>query len=150
MTTMDTMSQQALQIGQALLTAFNDADWPRFREMLAPTIVYEETGTGRRLEGVEAYMAALAGWKEAIPNARGSIRQSLASGDTAMFELVWEGIHSGPLETPGGPIPASGKQIYVQAALVSTVQNGKVTGVRHYLDVLTLLQQIGAMPAPGG
>jgi ketosteroid isomerase-like protein len=29
------------------------------------------------------------------------------------------------------------------------VQDGKVTSVRHYLDVLALLQQIGAMPAPG-
>jgi steroid delta-isomerase-like uncharacterized protein len=149
MTTTDTKSQQALNIGQALLEAFNDADWPHFREMLAPSVVYEETGTGRRLEGADAYMAALAAWKQAIPDARGKIRQSTASGDTAMFELVWEGTHSGPLETPGGPIPASGKHIYVQAALASTVQDGKVTSVRHYLDVLTLLQQIGAMPAPG-
>jgi steroid delta-isomerase-like uncharacterized protein len=149
MTTMDTMSLQALQIGQALLEAFNDADWPRFRATLAPGVVYEETGTGRRLEGVEAYMAALAGWKQAIPDARGSIRQSIASGDTAMFELVWEGTHTGPLESPGGVIPASGKQIYVQAALASTIQGDKVVSVRHYLDVMTLLQQIGAIPAPG-
>ena len=149
MTTTDTKSQQALQIGQALLEAFNDADWPRFRERLAPDVVYEETGTGRRLEGAEAYMAALEGWKRAIPDARCTIRQSIASGDTAMFELVWEGIHSGPLESPGGASPASGKQIYVQAAFASTVQGDKVTSVRHYLDVLTLLQQIGAMPAPG-
>ena len=46
MTTMDTISLQAMQIGQALLEAFNDADWPRFRELMAPGIVYEETGTG--------------------------------------------------------------------------------------------------------
>ena len=44
---------------------------------------------------------------------------------------------------------ASGKQIFVQAALASTVQGDRVVSVRHYLDVFTLLQQIGAIPAPG-
>jgi steroid delta-isomerase-like uncharacterized protein len=149
MTTTDTRGQQALQIGQALLEAFNDTNWPRIREALAPDVVYEETGTGRRLEGTEAYMAALEGWKRAIPDARCTIRQSIASDDTAVFELVWEGTHSGPLESPGGTIPASGKRIRVLAALASTVRGDKVTSVRHYLDVFALLQQIGAIPAPG-
>jgi steroid delta-isomerase-like uncharacterized protein len=149
MTTTDAKSQQALQIGQALLEAFNDANWPRFREMLAPEVIYEETGTGRRLEGVEAYMTALEGWKRAFPDARCTIRHSMASGDTAVFELVWEGTHSGPLEGPGGAIPASGKRIRVPAALASSVQSEKAISIRHYLDVLALMQQIGAIPAPG-
>jgi steroid delta-isomerase-like uncharacterized protein len=149
MTTADTTSQQALQIGQALLEAFNDTDWPRVREGLSPDVVYEETGTGRRLEGIEAYMAALEGWKRAFPDARCTIRHSLASGDTAVFALMWEATHTGPLESPGGAIPASGKRIRVPAALASTIQSNKATSVRHYLDALSLLQQIGAIPAPG-
>jgi steroid delta-isomerase-like uncharacterized protein len=148
MTTTGASGQQALQIGQALLEAFNDANWPRFREALAPEVVYEETGTGRRIQGTEAYMTALEGWKRAFPDARCTIRQSIASGDTAVFELVWEGTHSGPLESAAGTIPPSGKRIRVPAAFASTVQGDKATSLRHYLDVLALLQQIGAMPAP--
>jgi hypothetical protein len=29
------------------------------------------------------------------------------------------------------------------------VQNGKLTEMRHYLDVFTALQQMGAIPTPG-
>ena len=147
MTTADTTD--ALQLGQLLLEAFNEANWPRFREALAPDVTYEETGTGRRLEGTEAYMAALEGWKRAIPDVHCTIRNRIAAGDTAGFELVWEGTHSGPLDSKGGAIPASGKQIRVLAALASTSQGNKVKSVRHYLDVLTLLHQIGAIPSPG-
>jgi len=146
MTTADGTSQQALRVSQSLLEAFNDADWTRYRELLAPDIVYEETGTGRRIEGTEAYLVVLEVWKRGIPDARGTIRHSLASGDTAVFELLWEGTHSGPLESPGGVIPASGKRIRVPAALVSTIQGGKAKSIRHYVDVLSLLQQIGAVP----
>jgi predicted ester cyclase len=112
-------------------------------------VVYEETGTGRRLEGPDVYIAALEAWKRAIPDVRGTIRHSTASGDTAVFELMWEGTHTGALDSPGGTIPASGKRVHVPAALASTVQGDKVREVRHYLDVLSLLQQIGAIPAPG-
>ena len=41
----------ALQLGMDALEAFNAAGWSRYRGLLAPEIVYEETGTGRRLEG---------------------------------------------------------------------------------------------------
>jgi steroid delta-isomerase-like uncharacterized protein len=148
-TTAGTTGQQALQLGQALIESFNQGDLARFRGMLAPDVVYEETGTGRRLEGADAYIAALESWKRAIPDATGTIRKSVADGDTAMFEVVWEGTHSGPLESPAGAIPASGKRVRVPAVVASTVRGDKVTSVRHYLDVLSLLQQIGAMPAGG-
>ena len=39
-----------------LIDAFNEADWERFRAVLAPDAVYAETGTGRRVEGEDAYV----------------------------------------------------------------------------------------------
>ena len=37
-------------------------------------------------------------------------------------------------------------QIRVEASLWARFDGGKVRNVQHYLDVLTLLQQIGALP----
>ena len=73
------MSHTATDINQAaadLTHAFNDADWDRFRNRLAPELVYNETGTGRRAEGVDAYLALCQGWKEAMPDVSGTIRKS--------------------------------------------------------------------------
>jgi len=70
--------------------------------------------------------------------------REFASGDTAVFELVWKGVHSGPLQTPTGTIPASNKPIEMSACEFVQVDGGKVKSISHYFDMLTLLTQIGA------
>ena len=131
------------------IDAFNKDDWQRFSAGLAPDVRYEETGTQRRVHERDAYVQLCQGWKHALPDAKGTIRNIVASGTTVVTEVTWEGTHTGPLEAPGGPLPPSGKQIAVQAALWLTFQENQIQEIHHHLDVLSLLQQIGAIPAPG-
>ena len=108
------MSHTATDLNQAaadLTHAFNDADWDRFRNRLAPELVYNETGTGRRAEGVDAYLALCQGWKEAMPDVSGTIRKSVAADGTVAQEVLWEGTHTGPLQTPAGTIEATGNRV---------------------------------------
>jgi steroid delta-isomerase-like uncharacterized protein len=135
-----------IQASADLIDAFNEADWERFRGVLAPDTVYTETGTGRRVEGADAYMALCQGWKVALPDVRGSIRGAIATEDQVAQEILWEGTHTGPMETPGGTLPPSGAQISVEASLWVRFHGDKAREVHHYLDVLSLLQQIGAIP----
>jgi steroid delta-isomerase-like uncharacterized protein len=135
------------QLAADLIDAFNKADWERFRGTLAPDAVYAETGTGRRVEGADAYVQLCQGWKVALPDVRGTIRGAVASGDTVAQELLWEGAHTGPMQTPGGTLEPSGARISVEASLWARFDGDKAREVHHYLDVLTLLQQIGAIPA---
>ena len=136
------------QAAAELIDAFNEADWERFRGVLAPDAVYAETGTGRRVEGADAYVELCQGWKDALPDVRGTIRGALAGDDTVAQELLWEGTHTGPMQTPGGILESSGARISVEASLWARFEGGKAREVHHYLDMLTLLQQIGAVSAP--
>jgi hypothetical protein len=43
------------------IDAFNRADWSRLRPLLASDFLYTETGTGRRVEGADAYFELLDG-----------------------------------------------------------------------------------------
>ena len=138
----------AAQVAGELVAAFNAADWPRFRATLADDLVYEEAGTGRRVQGGDAYLQLSRGWKEAFPDAAGEVRTVIVDGETVAQELEWTGTHTGPMAGPAGPIPASGKRVRVAGTLWYTFREGKVRSLRHHLDVLTLLQQIGALPAP--
>jgi hypothetical protein len=69
------------------------------------------------------------------------------SGDTAVLELVWKGVHTGPLQTPTGIIPASNKPVEMPACQVIQVDGGKIKSASHYFDMLTMLTQIGASAA---
>ena len=134
------------QAATDLIEAFNRADWERFRGLLAPDVVYAETGTGRRVEGADAYLQLVQAWKEALPDVAGTIRQAICMGDTAAQEILWEGTHTGPLQTPGRTLEPTGQRISVEASVWSRFDDGLVREVHHYLDVLMLLQQIGAIP----
>jgi len=143
------MSHTATDINQAaadLTHAFNDADWDRFRNRLAPELVYNETGTGRRAEGVDAYLALCQGWKEAMPDVSGTIRRSVAADGTVAQEVLWEGTHTGPMQTPAGTIEATGNRVSALGTLWVTFEGDKAREVTHHLDVLTVLQQMGALP----
>ena len=143
------MTEAGFDLTQAsadLIDAFNEADWERFRGVLSPDTVYTETGTGRRVEGADAYVTLCQGWKVALPDVRGTIRGAIATEDQVAQEILWEGTHTGPMETPGGTLPPSGAQISVEASLWIRFDGDKAREVHHYLDVLSLLQQIGAIP----
>ena len=143
------MTEAGVDLTQAsadLIDAFNEADWERFRGVLSPDTVYTETGTGRRVEGADAYVTLCQGWKVALPDVRGTIRGAIATEDQVAQEILWEGTHTGPMETPGGTLPPSGAQISVEASLWLRFHGDKAREVHHYLDVLSLLQQIGAVP----
>jgi steroid delta-isomerase-like uncharacterized protein len=133
---------------EEVVEAYNNADWERFRASHAPDVVYEEVGTGQRAEGMDEYMQLLEGWQQAIPDGAATIRRTVQSGDTVVMELVWKGTQTGDLQTPGGTVPASGRQIEVEATMWSDFEGDQVRKTRHYLDIMTMLQQLGADTAP--
>jgi steroid delta-isomerase-like uncharacterized protein len=136
------------RVAEGVVEAYNNGDWERFRASHAADVVYEEIGTGQRTEGMDEYMQLLEGWKQAIPDGAAAIRRTVESGDTVVMELVWKGTQSGDLQTPGGTVPASGRQIEVEATMWSDFEGDKVRQTRHYLDIMTLLQQLGATSEP--
>jgi steroid delta-isomerase-like uncharacterized protein len=130
------------------ISDFNESNWDAIRDNCAADIVYTETGTGLRIEGVDALDAAVREWKVAFSDLRGEILRVVEAGDTVVAEIAWRGTHDGPLETPAGTLPASGRTAQTLSTMWFTCADGKVTRQDNHLDTLTLLAQIGAIPAP--
>ena len=133
-----------IEIAKASITAYNDKDWSKAKDILAADAGYDEKGTNRRIQGAGEIIEAWQGWAKAFPDSKATIVREFASGDTAVLELVWKGVHTGPLQTPTGTIPPSNKSIEMPACEVVQVEGDKVKSGSHYFDMLTLLTQIGA------
>jgi steroid delta-isomerase-like uncharacterized protein len=141
--------QDPIGIARQSVDVFSHGDWAGFRAALAPEAVYVEPATGRRVQGADQIVAVSQGWRQVFPDATGTISTAVASGNIVTLEITWEGTQRGELAGPGGVIPASGKRVTVAAVQVVTVVGGKITETHHYFDMLGLLQQLGAIPAPG-
>ncbi len=134
------------EIAREVVEAFNASDWERTRALMTPDYLYNEVGTQRSIQGPEEVVAALQGWKEAMPDVTGTVTNALASGNTVTLQVTWDGTHTGPLEGPMGTIPASGKRQVTPSAWILTFEGERIKESHHYFDMLSLLTQIGALP----
>lgn len=132
-------------IAVAHVEAFNAGDWERFTAPLSPDVIYLEMGTGRRIVGVDEHLRMAQEWKRAFPDSRARITDQISGGNVAVLSLVWTGTHSGELATPTGSLPPTGASVEVQASMWFVLEEDEIVENRHYLDMLALLRQIGAL-----
>ena len=83
------------------------------------------------------------GWAAAFPDSKATFNSAQASGDNVVLEVTWQGTHQGPLQTPKGAIPATGKRIDIRACIVCETAGEKAKVQRQYFDMATMLQQLG-------
>ena len=98
----------------------------------------EEVGTGRRLTPQEATASARA-WKQAFPDAQGTITSKIMDGKNGAAEIVWRGTNRGPLMGQ----PATGKAVTVRAVVIIETNGSAITRSSHYIDVAGMMQQLG-------
>ena len=89
-----------------------------------------------------SYIVAL---RNAFPDQQWVMEDLLAEGDKAVLVWTLRGTHQGELS---GVAP-SGKEVVVTGISVSRIADGKLAEIWVQSDTLGLLQQLGALPAPG-
>jgi steroid delta-isomerase-like uncharacterized protein len=146
MPTQSTMipQQQLIDAAKAPVLAFNDKNWDAVRASITPDSIYDEVATNRKVQGADQVIPLWQGWATAFPDAKATFQRELVSGDTVILEVTWRGTHKGPLQTPNGPIAATGNRIDVRACMVVELVGDKAKEQHHYFDMGTILQQIGA------
>jgi predicted ester cyclase len=97
------------------------------------------------LQGLEGAVGLLRIWRSAFSNLKAEVEDSVEAGDKVAVRFRISGTHSGPLMG----VPASGKPVSVLATGIFRVADGKMAENWVNLDALGILQQIGALPAPG-
>jgi ketosteroid isomerase-like protein len=83
------------------------------------------------------------GWATAFPDSRVEIRTLTVDGDRVIVEHNGRGTHRGPLVTPNGTVPATGRPVDVPFCEVFERRDGRVASARTYFDVATMMGQLG-------
>lgn len=134
--------RDSIEVLRKNIEAFNEGDYKKFGDTLAKEGRYEEHATQRVTKTRDDEVNQSRGWRQAFPDARGTIRNIFGSGDHAVAEITWEGTHRGNLDGPTGSIPPSGKRVSVPASMVVRVRNGEIAESHHYFDINTIMDQI--------
>jgi steroid delta-isomerase-like uncharacterized protein len=133
---------QVSELLDRFIELFNAGRYEEAEADFAPGGYSEEIGTGRRLTIKEATANARA-WKEAFPDARGTITNKIVAGNKGAAEIVWRGTNRGSLMGN----PATGRSVEVRAVVVIDTDGTKITRSSHYIDVAGMTAQLGGRAA---
>lgn len=140
--------QDVVALVRASHEAFNGRDFDRVDELAAGDLEYTNVATGQTFHGPEGMRQFERGWVDAFPDAETEIVSLHGGDDFAVVEFVGRGTHDGPLVSPGGEIPPTGRRIETHFCEVFEIWNGKLVRGRIYFDLVTLMGQLGLMPTP--
>jgi steroid delta-isomerase-like uncharacterized protein len=145
MTTAGTTAGAETVVRRYLEEVINRGDPAAADELLTPTFTIDHAGVPEVLRGPEAFKAFLAGFREAFPDIRGTVEDVVAAGDKVAVRLTWRGTHRGTFQG----IAPTGKAFTVRGSAIYRLEGGRIAAAWAEFDTLSLLQQLGALPAPG-
>ncbi len=129
---------------QLVEEVFNRGNMSKIDEFMAPDFIEREElppGIPRDREGVKMLTTML---RSAFPDFKATIDDLLAEGDKVVIRQTWSGTHKG--EFMG--IPPTGRSVSFGVIDVIRFSGGKVVEHWGLMDSMSLMQQLGAVPAP--
>ena len=131
---------------QALFDAFNKGDLVSAASLVTQDFELIDVPAGYTFHGSDGLLQWFQGFLTAGPDAKTEIFNTIVEDDWVATEHIGRFTHTGPLVTPGGEIPPTGRRVEIQIAEFYQMKDGKIRSLRAYYDAATMMRQLGLMP----
>ena len=98
---------------------------------------------GQTFQGRDGFTGFMQGFKGAFPDIRISVTNQMATDDQVVSEFTARGTHTGPLQTPAGAIPPTGRTVDFIVCEVMRVKHGRIASLHNYQDAASIMRQLG-------
>jgi steroid delta-isomerase-like uncharacterized protein len=122
--------------------AFNKGNWNAIDEYIAAGFVEHDPLPGQG-PGPAGLKQAFAGLRQAFPDLRFDVDDIFEGGDKVVIRSTMKGTNKGSFMN----MPSTGKAVNVKAIDIVRMSGGKAVEHWGLIDTLTLMQQLGAVPA---
>jgi steroid delta-isomerase-like uncharacterized protein len=120
---------------------WNQHELDRFDEFVAADVVHHDSSGDQGLEWMKMSAAAVL---DAFPDLQTLIEDEVAEGDRVVHRQRTTGTHTGEFQG----MPATGNCVDVAGIWIFRLADGKIVELWGVVDQLSMLQQLGVMPAP--
>jgi len=95
-------------------------------------------------QGREGFKDAIRQMLTSFPDMHWVIDEMIAEDDKVCTRFTWTGTHEGQFFG----IPATGRRIAVKGVVIDRLVAGRMADSRMLMDTLSMMQQLGVLPAP--
>ena len=132
-------------LAERLIQTFNNRDFAALEDLFTPDYVNHNPPPFPGFSGdKESQVRIIRGFAGGVPDARANIDHLVADGDLVVIHDVITGRHEGELFG----FPATGNDVRAEFIHIFRVADGKFAERWGLVDAMTVMQQIGAIPAP--
>jgi predicted ester cyclase len=136
---------------KAVIRRWNEEGWSGGKyelayEIIAPVMTVHGAGGQPVNSGPDGLIDLIKTWRTAFPDGSMSIDDIIVDEDLVAIRNTWHGTQKAPFYG----IPASNKWVDVTSIGIDRVINGKVVEGWGELDMVGMMQQLGALPLVGG
>ncbi|MGK5082722.1 ester cyclase [Bdellovibrionota bacterium FG-1] len=132
------------QLVRSFYDAMNSHNFEKFTSFFSDDGQFKDVSTDHVYRGKAEIRKMAEGWLKALPDMKFQVSNVIGSGDVLCAELSLVGTQTGPMQSPQGLLPASGKKINVPSCDIIRLKNGKIESLSCYYAATILLNQIGA------
>lgn len=115
----------------------DDEPWAQTAELVCP---------GGTFTGRESVLGFLSVFQEAFSDGRLSITSAVTDGDHASVEGMFGGVHDGVLQSPAGPVEATGRAVSFRWSDTYVIEGEELVSEHLYFDQLDFLGQLDLLP----
>jgi predicted ester cyclase len=141
------MMSTAKQVLDQAVAAFNAKDEAGFLALADPGIELPAPG-GLNFQGLDGCRQWYRLWTEAFPDRKVKYHNVVGDENQVIGEGTFTGTHTGVMHLPTGDVPATGRSAKLDYVAVERISGGKIVYLRHYLDVMELMTQLGLLGTP--
>jgi steroid delta-isomerase-like uncharacterized protein len=138
-------SEENKNLNVRWIEAFNERDWPAEAGYRTDDYVAHMQGAPGPLDS-QGWAGFLGLFATAFPDGRIVVEDAIGEGDMIASRWVMTGTHKGDFLG----VPATGRPVTMNGIDFSRITDGKIAEHWAEFDVAGVMQQIGAIPAPGG
>jgi steroid delta-isomerase-like uncharacterized protein len=121
---------------------WNEGNTATADELMAPdAAIHMPTGEMVDLDGLKRFAGT---FRESFPDWHSTFEELIAEGDKVAERWTGRGTHRDELQG----IPPTGKRVEVPGSVFYRIVEGKIVEFRGQLDMMSLMQQLGAIPSP--
>lgn len=140
-------AQDNKKMAQQLYEAFNKQDFDSCLAMATDDVEVVLIPFDQTFHGHAGFKEFMGGFKNAFPDLKVTLTNQVTTDDQVVNECSWTGTHTGPLMSPAGEIPPTGKKVEgAQFCEVWGIKNDKLASLHNYQDVSSWLRQLGLVP----
>lgn len=129
----------------AVFDTYNRDDMDACVALVSHDFVLSDEALGITFHGPQGFRDWLGTFKTAFPDSKTEVTNVVSNGEWVAAEHIGSGSHTGVLMGPPGEIHPTGRSFELAFGEFFKVQNGKITLMRAYYDVSTLLRQLGVI-----